>query len=118
MALHQVDNPMAMVAKVAERLKPDGTVVLVDWIPLETASSQENGSHRHKYSHGHVNNHKHPGSHTTSFGGLTKEHMDDLFATARSSNTDDVLAASPSDVPPAPNSQRHLFFAKGTKHQD
>ena len=69
MTLHQVDDPMVMVAKLAERLKPDGMVVLVDWISLETASSQINSSHRHEYSHGHGNNHKYSGSHNISFDG-------------------------------------------------
>ena len=118
MALHLVDDPMAIVAKLAERLKPDGTVMVVDWIPLETALCQNNGSHRHEYSHDHRNNHKHPGSHTISFDGFTKEHMDGLFATAKCSKTDHVLAASSSDVPPAPNGQRQLFVAKGTKHKE
>ena len=118
MALHHVDDPMAMVAKLAERLKPDGTVVIVDWIPSETASSQNNGIPGHEHSHGHGNYHKHPASHTISFDGFTKEHMDGLFAKAKCSKTDFVLAASPSDVPSTPNGQRQLFFAKGTKHKE
>ena len=92
--------------------------MLVDWIPLETASSQNNGNYRHEYYHGHGNNHQHPGSLVIFFDGFTKEHMDGLFATAKCSKTDYVLAASPSDVPPAPNGQRHLFLAKGTKHKE
>ena len=126
MALHHVDNPEAMVAKLVERLKPGGTVVIIDWIPSEKASSRSNFSHGHEHSHGQRidsghssggGSGQHPNSHTISFDGFTKEHMDGMFTKAECSETDYVLAASPSEVPPDPSGQKQLFFAKGTKHK-
>ncbi|KAF6222489.1 hypothetical protein HO173_013413 [Letharia columbiana] len=112
MALHHVDDPEAMVTKSVERLKPGGTVVIIDWIPSERAFSQSSSSHSHENSHGYGTDSglprdggpgQHPGSHTVSFDGFTKEHMDGMFAKAQCSETDYVLAASPSEVPPDPS---------------
>lgn len=126
MALHHVDNPEAMVARLVERLKPGGTVVIIDWIPSEKASPRSNFSHSHEHSHGHETDSghssrggpgQHPSSQTISFDGFTKEHMDDMFTKAGCSEIDYVLAVSPSEVPPDPSGQKHMFFAKGTKHK-
>lgn len=124
MALHHVDDPKAMIAKLVERLKPGGTVVVIDWIPSGEASSHGHGSHSRMHSSGHGTDsgevsggsHKqHPGAHTVSFDGFTKEQMASMFAEAGCSNSDYVLAASPSEVPPDPSGQKRMFFAKGTK---
>ena len=120
-----VDDPEAMVTKLVERLKPGGTVVIIDWVPSERALSQSNSSHSHENSHGYGTDSglsrdggpgQHPGSYTVSFNGFTKEHMDGMFAKAQCSETDYVLAASSSEVPPDPSGQKQMFFAKGTKH--
>lgn len=125
MALHHVDDPEAMVAKLVERLKPGGTVVIIDWVSSEKSSFHSSASHGHERAHGHgtESGHssrggpgEHPASHTISFDGFTKEHMDDLFTKAGCSEIDHVLAVSPSEVPPDPSGQKQMFFAKGTKY--
>ncbi|CAD6585424.1 MAG: hypothetical protein ASARMPREDX12_001996 [Alectoria sarmentosa] len=109
MALHHIDNPEAMIAKLVERLKPGGTVLIIDWIPSKTAVFRSDGSPSHEYSHGfrmdssHSDLGQHPSSHTVSFDGFTEKHMNDIFAKAKCSETDYVLATSPSEVPPDPS---------------
>ena len=124
MALHHVDDPEVMVAKLVERLKPGGTVVIIDWIPSARASSKNEDNHGRALSHGLESDasgssgdggRQQPHSHTISFDGFTKEHMDSFFAKAGCSDSDYVLAASPSEVPPDPSGQKQMFFAKGKK---
>ena len=118
MALHHVEDPKIMIAKLVERLKPGGTVVIIDWIPSGKASSDGHGNHGHDHSQadekrdGHG---QHAGSHTITFDGFSKEQMYNFFREAGCSNNDYVLAASPSDFPPDPTVRKQLFFAKGTK---
>ena len=120
MALHHVENPKIMIAKLVERLKPGGTIVIVDWIPSGRASSDSDNHNNHVYDHSQADSKKdedgqHSGSHTITFDGFSKEQMYNIFREAGCSNNDYVLAASPSEVPPDPTGQRQLFFAKGTK---
>ena len=73
MALHHVDDPKAMVARLVERVKPGGTVVIIDWIPSDDFppmdSSHDHDSHdshdrpqpnHHNHNHGHsIHDYKH-----------------------------------------------------------
>lgn len=123
MALHHIDNPETMIAKLVERLKPGGTVLIIDWVPSKTAFCRSDGSPSHEYSHGFRMDSsqsdlgQHPSSHTVSFDGFSEKHMNDIFAKAKCSEFDYVLATSPSEVPPDPSGQKQMFFAKGTKHR-
>ena len=112
MALHHVEDPKIMIAKLVERLRPGGTVVIIDWIPSGRSSSDSHGSHADEKKDGHG---QHASSHTITFDGFSKEEMHSFFREAGCSNNDYVLAASPSEVPPDRKGQKHLFFAKGTK---
>lgn len=105
MALHHVDEPNKMIAKFVERLKPGGTVVIIDWIPKAPETDTGTASdHR-----------QHSAQHTISFDGFTKEQMQSMFSEAGCVSTDFVLAESTSKVPPDLSGERQLFFAKGTK---
>ena len=118
MALHHIDEPEAMITKLVERLKPGGTVVIIDWIPSGGASSASHDDHDHKHSQGDKEDgghEQHAASHTISFDGFSKEKMDDMFFKAGCINSDYVLAASPSEVPLGQTGQKRMFFAKGTK---
>ena len=112
MALHHVEDPKTTIAKLVERLRPGGTVVIIDWIPLDRASSDSHGNHANEKKNEHG---QHAGSHTIAFDGFSQEEMHKFFREAGCINNDYVLAASPSEVPPVPLGQRQLFFAKGTK---
>ncbi len=125
MALHHVDNPQTMINRLVQRLKPGGTVVIVDWIPSGRASPpasagrgqggvspQSQGAGTAAAAPGQQ---QHPGVHTISFDGFTKEQMASYFAKAGCRSSDYVLASSASAVPPDPSGQKRMFFAKGTK---
>ena len=124
MALHHIDDPKTMMAELVGRLKPGGRVVIIDWIPSDNKVTPDHGeSSREQPSSpgagsGAAHHHEHtphPGAHTISFDGFSKEQMQSMFKEAGCSSSDYVLAESPSQVPPDPTGQKHLFFAKGTK---
>ena len=117
LALHHVDDPNNMLAKLVERLKPDGRIMIIDWLPSGKASSHAHGEHRHEHAgEGRDHDHKpHPAAHTISFDGFSKEQMESMLKEAGCSSSDYVLAKYPSQVPHGPNGEKHLFFAKGTK---
>lgn len=102
----------AKPAKLVERLRPGGTVVIIDWVPSARASSESHGNHADEKIDAHG---QHAGSHTINFDGFSKEEMHDFFRKVGCSNNDYVLAASPSEVPLDPKGQKQMFFAKGTK---
>ncbi|KAI4147177.1 MAG: hypothetical protein LQ341_001857 [Variospora aurantia] len=106
MALHHVDEPNKIVAKFVERLKPGGTVVIIDWIPKSSRADSGTASDQHQHS---------DAEHTISFDGFNEDQMRGLFSEAGCLSSDFVLAESPSEVPPDPTGQRQLFFAKGIK---
>ncbi|KAI4161919.1 MAG: hypothetical protein LQ342_004485 [Letrouitia transgressa] len=121
MALHHVENPCEIVAKLVDRLKPGGTIAIIDWVGLEyppvrvhnqeepmkcgTGSDIMNG-------HGHE---MHSAAHTILSDGFTKEQMQAMFDKSGCRYDDFVLAASPSKVPSNPSGQKQMFFAKGIK---
>ena len=118
MALHHVDDPKTIIAKLVERLKPGGIVVIIDWIPSGRFPFESHGNHGHEHSHGEKKNlghEQHGASHTISFDGFSREQMRDMFLEAGCSSSDYVLAAAPSEVPLDRTGQKQMFFAKGTK---
>ena len=124
MALHHIDDPKRMITELVRRLKPGGRAVIIDWIRSDENVIREHGgsSHEQPFNHGagsgaaHHHEHiPHPGAHTVSFDGFSRDQMQSWFKEAGCSNSDYVLAESPSQVPSDPRGQKHMFFAKGTK---
>lgn len=124
MALHHIDDPKKMIAELVGRLKPGGRAVIIDWIPSDKKVTHNHGgsSREQPSNHGsesgaahHHEHTPHPGAHTVSFDGFSKEQMQGMFKEAGCSSSDYVLAESPSQLPPDPRGQKHMFFAKGTK---
>ncbi|KAL9608486.1 MAG: hypothetical protein Q9167_006694, partial [Letrouitia subvulpina] len=121
MALHHVDSPDELVAKLVDRLKPGGIIVIIDWVwseqspvhahgqvqPMECKTESDMMS-AHDYG-------MHSAVHTIFSNGFTKEQMQAMFATAGCKSDDFVLAPSPSKVPSDPSGQKQMFFAKGIK---
>ena len=52
MALHHVDDPKAMIAKLVERVKPGGIVVIIDWVVSDEVPFGSHGNHGMN-THGH-----------------------------------------------------------------
>ena len=124
MALHHVDDPKAIVASLVERVKPGGTVVIIDWIPSDdfppmdsshdhhSLETPPNPHQHHNHTHGHQH---HSASHTLSTSGFSQSQMREMILEAGCRSSDFVLAASPSEVPPGRTGQKQMFFAKGIR---
>ena len=122
MALHHVDDPKAMVARLVERVKPGGTVVVIDWIPSDDLPPMDRSHGHHSHGtppnphHHHSHDHQHhSASHTLSTSGFSQSQIREMFLEAGCRNSDFVLAASPSIVPLGRTGQKQMFFAKGAK---
>ena len=123
MGLHHVDDPTAMVKLLVDRLKPGGTLVIIDWISSAGPSASLHQAHATDDSvkpgsegpSGGGERKEYPGHHTVAFDGFVREQLDEYFAKAGCGSSDFVLAESPSEVPPSPSGQKHMFFAKGTR---
>lgn len=121
MALHHVQDPKAMLATLVERVKPGGRVIIIDWLPMAKAASNEGQGGHISSHHSHTNKgsdseHKpHPGAHTVTFDGFDEHQMRSWFHDVGCSSSDFVLAANRSEVPPDPTGFKQMFFAKGTK---
>lgn len=59
MALHHVHDPARMVAVLAARLAPGGTLVLVDFVAAEESGCRPLGGHGGEHGHGHGHGHDH-----------------------------------------------------------
>lgn len=124
MALHHVADPADMVRKLAARLAPGGSLVIVDWLLLDDRHrhSHSNGhghGHGHRHGHGHGHSHgsmpspngQHPAAHTVTRHGFTEEEMRSMFAGAGLVDYAFRLHPERSKVPFGEDQQ--LFFARG-----
>lgn len=65
MALHHIADPAAMIKKLAERLAPGGSLVIVDFVTPESLPPPH-----------------HPAAHTVTRHGFTEKEMGEMFADA------------------------------------
>jgi SAM-dependent methyltransferase len=132
MALHHVDDVEQAAKRLAERLRPGGVLLIIDWAtrnsskgaeqqhhPMLSASSGKH-QHRHDHHHGHSNTHGevspiHPAAHTISHDSFTQEQIVDLFHQAGCGESRFKLADRLSDVPGARTGKMQLFWARATK---
>jgi SAM-dependent methyltransferase len=96
MALHHVADPAKMVAKLAERLAPGGSLVIIDW--LAHGSTPEGGV-------------VHPAAHTITRHGFAEEEVRGMFAEAGLGEFGFLLHPETSRVPGG--GEQQLFFARG-----
>lgn len=96
MALHHVADPARMVAKLAERLAPGGSLVIVDW--LAHGRTPEGGA-------------VHPAAHTITRHGFAEEEVRGMFAEAGLGEFGFLLHPETSRVPGG--GEQQLFFARG-----
>ncbi|KXX83237.1 Ubiquinone biosynthesis O-methyltransferase [Madurella mycetomatis] len=100
MALHHVDDPAKMVKRLADRLAPGGSLVIVDWVSHDRTP---------------VKHHSHPAAHTMTRHGFPEEEMREMFAEAGLVDYGYLLHPEKSTVPGA--GQNQLFFARGRTPQ-
>ncbi|KAJ6023651.1 hypothetical protein N7540_004448 [Penicillium herquei] len=142
MALHHVEDIHLATRRLAERLRPGGVLLIIDWATrdslkgseqptnneTETASQSATGSHQHHqhhhHGHSHSHNHtdgpdtinpKHPAAHTISHDSFSQSQIFSLFEQAGCGDSKFVLADRLSPVPGARSGQMQLFWARATK---
>ncbi|KAJ5107498.1 hypothetical protein N7456_004173 [Penicillium angulare] len=144
MALHHVEDIHLATRRLAERLRPGGVLLIIDWATrdslkgseqpnnseTETASQSATGSHQHHqhhhHGHSHIHNHnhtdgpdvinpKHPAAHTISHDSFSQSQIFSLFEQAGCGDSKFVLADRLSPVPGARSGQMQLFWARATK---
>ncbi|KAI0107212.1 S-adenosyl-L-methionine-dependent methyltransferase [Nemania sp. FL0031] len=101
MALHHIQDPVALLSKLVQRLRPGGVLILVDWLAASNPGSSVGGasvgaippgfsSHlhaTHSHSHGHGHGHGHADVHaqahpTITRGSFSEQELQDMFQTA------------------------------------
>lgn len=98
MALHHVEDPAQMISKLAERLKSDGSLVIIDWVtPAEG---------------GLFGPPDFPAAHTVTRHGFKEEEIRKMF-TAAGLSLGYLLHPRRSKVPPELGGEQQLFFARG-----
>lgn len=119
MALHHVDDIELATKRLAERLRPGGVLLIIDWATLNS-STEATGQQRHTHHHGHNTAHgevnpAHPAAHTISHDSFTYEQIVGIFNEAGCGEPRFQLANRLSDVPGARTGKMQLFWARATK---
>lgn len=144
MALHHMQDIQLAISKLAERLRPGGTLLVIDWAQINgaTAAQREfmedvkNGGIQAKgvqqqdiMGHGHQTQQHHhhhfvdpeqpwkphPASHTITHDSFTEEQIEELFRNAGCTEVRWKLADKLSSVPGARTGKMQLFWARATK---
>ena len=132
-ALHHMEDPASTVGKLVQRLKPGGTLLIVEFINDQddsTSSSTQAGqpdSHAHGHGHGHSHGHDHSHGHRlgndgkgnnagVAHNGFTQEQLQRLFVDAGCVEVESILMDQPIKFPPVLGSfERISSFTRGKK---
>lgn len=104
MSLHHVENAPKMIEKLAERLRPGGSLVVIDWV-----SPQESGC-GFPPKPAHL-----PAVETITYHGFTEKQMLDMFNAAGLTDIGYKWHPERSKGPKEIGGEQQLFFARGTK---
>ncbi|KAJ5187893.1 hypothetical protein N7449_010887 [Penicillium cf. viridicatum] len=132
MALHHVEDIALATKRLAERLRPGGVLLIVDWatrdlsnetkqqasVQTTPSSSEDHHNHDHNHHHNHVLEGiepKHPAAHTISHDNFSQDQIFSLFEQAGCGESQFMLADRLSPVPGARSGQMQLFWARATK---
>jgi ubiquinone/menaquinone biosynthesis C-methylase UbiE len=145
MALHHMEDIQLAISKLAGRLRPGGTLLVIDWAQIngDTAAQMEfmenvktgklptKGVQQDRKEHGHhhhdhqTEKHQyfdpeepskpHPASHTITHDSFTEKQISELFHNAGCTDARWKLADKLSDVPGARTGKMQLFWARATK---
>lgn len=116
MALHHVDDIELATRRLAERLRPGGVLLIIDWA---TRNSSEGGIESSPSTSGHDADMSikpnHPAAHTISHDSFTQAQIKHLFQQAGCGESRFTLADRLSDVPGAKSGKMQLLWARATK---
>lgn len=116
MALHHVDGLELAIKCLAEKLRPGGVILVIDWAKLNAASaSVTSESTKSSSRDNQQDQNPHPGAHTMSHESFTEDQVVVLFQQAGCNQSRFVLADKLTDVPPAPSGKMQMFFAHAKK---
>lgn len=130
MALHHVEDIALATKRLAERLRPGGVLLIIDWVArdlsnepeqqasVQTTPSSPGDHHDHHHHHHHVHgviDPKHPAAHTMSHNSFSRDQILSLFEQAGCAESQFMLADRLSPVPGARGGQMQLFWARATK---
>jgi SAM-dependent methyltransferase len=116
MALHHVEDPKLMTAKLVERLKDGGSLLIIDWDRSSKAPE----------AHSHDNEKNGPdevgyqqdlqgAQQTMKRSGFDEEEMKKIFECAGCNESEYVLHPELSKLPARFGGAKQLFFARGKK---
>ena len=132
-ALHHMEDPALTIERLMQRLKPGGTLLIVELIDdkdnhdvaealakVSQSHHHSHGHHSHGHDHGHGHAHEQGHGNQNKYGvahfGFTKEQLEKYFADAGCIEVSTVLLDEPIKFPPALGSmERTACFAKGKK---
>jgi SAM-dependent methyltransferase len=124
MALHHVEDIAWATKRLAERLRPGGVLLIIDWATLDFSNQTEQQAgvqtnwenHHHHHHHMHdIIDPKHPAAHTISHDSFSRDQIFSLFEQAGCGESQFVLADRLSPVPGARSGEMQLFWARATK---
>lgn len=134
MALHHVEDTNQMIARLVERLKKGGLLLIIEWESKTPAERNDSDHHHHQYhqSHGYQHrqvpgpHHGHDHDHTLGAGtpaertvahrhGFGEKDMHDMFSRVGLRDIGFRAAAETFTAPPNMGGTRRLFVAKGRK---
>ncbi|KAJ5503701.1 hypothetical protein N7463_006575 [Penicillium fimorum] len=130
MALHHVEDIFLATKRLAERLRPGGVLLIIDWATRDlsnetgqqagvktTPSGSENHHHHHRHHHQmhEIIDSNHPAAHTISHDSFSKDQILSLFEQAGCGESQFKLADRLSPVPGARSGEMQLFWARATK---
>lgn len=128
MALHHVEDIALATKRLAERLRPGGVLLIIDWATRNlsdeteqqagvqtTPSLAENQHHSHHHHRHEIMDSKHPAAHTISHDSFSQSQIFSLFEQAGCGESQFVMADRLSPVPGARSGQMQLFWARATK---
>jgi SAM-dependent methyltransferase len=128
LGFHHFEDPALAAKRLAERLKPGGVLMIVDFLPHEHVHGHSHGAgHGHGHGHSHDHDHgdrpqkeSHPAAHTVTHMGFSEEQVKTMFVAAGVEKAFDYVVIGKGIVFKPKGSEgdemkRSLFMARGTK---
>lgn len=126
MALHHFEDVESAVKRLADRVRPGGSILIIDWAtPPEEAAEKAHENHHHQHQQQQPSGDRkgvddvippsHPAAHTISHGSFTEEQIHGLFKNASCIDSKFVEADRLSTVPGSRTGKMQLFWARATK---
>ncbi|KAH8598864.1 S-adenosyl-L-methionine-dependent methyltransferase [Bisporella sp. PMI_857] len=115
MALHHVEDPQLMTAKLVERLRDGGSLLIIDWAPSPKAPEVQGHGHEKDARDEGYQQDLQEAQQTMKRSGFDEEEMRKVFEDSGCSESEYVLHPDLSKLPSRFGGAKQLFFARGRK---